>query len=103
MSQPAHSIRFDSAAHTLQIDGRNIPLTGIERRLVALLVSRFGTAISHADIRRLVWGEAWNGGDEALRVTVNRLRKKMETDQRKPEILVSVRGVGYRMNGNLST
>jgi len=100
MTTASHAISFDPASGTLHVDGRSIQLTGIERRLVALFAERLGEAVAHHEIRTKVWGEGWSGGDEALRVTINRLRKKFEGNQRKPEILVSVRGVGYRMVGH---
>ena len=99
MTVAPHAIRFEPATGTLHIDGRSVPLTGIEKRFITLFVERIGVAISHQEIRTLVWGEGWKGGDEALRVTVNRLRRKIEGNQRKPEVLVSVRGVGYKMAG----
>jgi len=102
MTTAPHAIRFDSTAGSLHVDGRSIPLTGIEKRIVTLLFARLGEPITHREIRVTVWGESWNGGDEALRVAINRLRKKFEGNQRKPEILVSVRGVGYRMVGCVS-
>ena len=102
MTTAPHAIRFDSVAGSLHVDGRSIPLTGIEKRIVALFFERLGEPITHQEIRAKVWGEGWSGGDEALRVAINRLRKKFEGNQRKPEILVSVRGVGYRMVGYIS-
>ncbi len=99
MTTVPHAIRFDPTAGSLHIDGRSIPLTGTEKRVVALFVEQLGEAITHREIRRKIWGEGWSGGDEALRVAINRLRKKLEGNQRKPEILVSVRSVGYRMMG----
>jgi OmpR family response regulator RpaB len=102
MTTAPHAIRLDAVTGSLHVDGRSIPLTGIEKRIVALLFERLGEPITHREIRTKVWGESWSGGDEALRVAINRLRKKFEGNQRKPEILVSVRGVGYRMVGYIS-
>jgi DNA-binding response OmpR family regulator len=102
MTTAPHAIRFDPATGSLHVDGRSTLLTGIEKRLVALFFERLGEAITHQEIRQKIWGEGWGGGDEALRVAINRLRKKFEGNQRKPEILVSVRGVGYRMVGYVS-
>jgi DNA-binding response OmpR family regulator len=102
MTTAPHAIRFDPVTGSLHVDGRSTLLTGIEKRIVALFVERLGEPIRHQEIRTKVWGEGWSGGDEALRVAVNRLRKKFEGNQRKPEILVSVRGVGYRMVGYIS-
>ena len=102
MTTAPHAIRFDPATGSLHVDGRSTLLTGIEKRLVALFFERLGEAITHQEIRQKIWGEGWSGGDEALRVAINRLRKKFEGNQRKPEILVSVRGGGYRMVGYIS-
>jgi DNA-binding response OmpR family regulator len=102
MTTAPHAIRFDPATGSLHVDGRSALLTGIEKRLVALFVERLGEPITHQEIRLKIWGEGWSGGDEALRVAINRLRKKFEGNQRKPEILISVRGVGYRMVGYIS-
>jgi DNA-binding response OmpR family regulator len=99
MTVAPHAIRFDATTGALHIDGRNVPLTGIEKRFIALFAERIGESISHQEIRDRIWGDDWSGGDEALRVTVNRLRRKIEGNQRKPEILISVRGIGYRMMG----
>jgi len=99
MTTAPHAIRFDSTAGSLHVDGRSIPLTGIEKRIVTLLFARLGEPITHREIRVTVWGESWSGGDEALRVAINRLRKKFEGNQRRPQILVSVRGIGYRLIG----
>ena len=99
MSNPPHTIRFNASTGSLTAGERSALLTGVERKLVAMLFDRLGEAISHQEIRDGVWGENWAGGDEALRVTVNRIRTKIETNRRKPEIIVSVRGIGYRMLG----
>jgi DNA-binding response OmpR family regulator len=92
-------ISIDHASGSLRVAERTIPLTGTELRLLSLLVERLGDAVSHQEIRDHVWGEHWAGGDEALRVAINRLRKKFEGNQRRPQILVSVRGIGYRLIG----
>jgi DNA-binding response OmpR family regulator len=92
-------IAIDRASGALRLAERTITLTGTELRLLSLLIERLGDAVSHQEIRDYVWGENWTGGDEALRVAVNRLRKKFEGNQRRPQILVSVRGIGYRLIG----
>ena len=102
MALPSHTIAFDEPSGALSVGERRVVLTGTERKLVALLLERLGEPISHQEIRDRVWGEGWDGGDEALRVAVNRLRKKIELNQRKPEVLVSVRGIGYRLLGTRS-
>lgn len=100
-TQPAEPtpIAIDRASGALRLAERTIALTGTEVRLLSLLIDRLGDAVSHQEIRDYVWGENWAGGDEALRVAVNRLRKKFEVNQRRPQILVSVRGIGYRLIG----
>mgnify|MGYP003347437173 CR=1 FL=1 len=92
-------LRFDAQNGALEIADRTIRLTGVERKLVALLYARLGEPLTHSEIREGVWGAGWDGGDEALRVAINRLRKKLEANQRRPKVLISVRGVGYRLVG----
>lgn len=101
MTAVPHAIRFDLSTGMLHVDGRVVHLTAIEKRIVALLFEHLGKPITHKEIRTKAWGESWSGGDEALRVAINRLRRKIEGNQRKPEIIMSVRGVGYRMIGYL--
>ena len=97
-AEPA-TLRLDAQNGVLEVGGRTVHLTSVERRLIALLYSRLGDALTHREIRREVWGAEWSGGDEALRVAINRLRKKLESNQRRPKVLLSVRGIGYRLVG----
>lgn len=93
------TLRLDAQNGVLEVGGRTVHLTSVERRLIALLYARLGDALTHREIRNEVWGAGWAGGDEALRVAINRLRKKLESNQRRPKVLLSVRGVGYRLVG----
>lgn len=99
MTPSLRTLSFDSATGVLRVDAREIRLTGTERKLVALLMLRVNQPLTHQEIRTGVWGAGWTGGDEALRVAINRLRKKIEVNQRRPEVLTSVRGIGYRLVG----
>ena len=96
------TLRFDAQNGALEVAERTIRLTGVERRLIGLLYARLGEPLTHREIRDGVWGAGWDGGDEALRVAINRLRKKVESNQRRPRVLISVRGVGYRLVGTRS-
>ncbi len=90
-------LRIDRARHEVTIRGRPVALTPKEFELLWVLASNAGRTMSS---RRLLW-EVW-GYDENIRtrtldVHIGRLRKKIERDPSAPELIVTVPGVGYRL------
>jgi DNA-binding response OmpR family regulator len=77
----------------------NVPLrlTNQEFKLLHLLASHRPTALASEWIFENVWGSPSELGTKALTVYVARLRQKIETDPHQPQILLSVRGFGYRI------
>jgi DNA-binding response OmpR family regulator len=85
----------DLAAHTAELDGVPLPLTGREFDLLAFLLAHPGVAFTRDELLRQVWG--WTFGDQStVTVHVRRLREKVEADPTRPTRLVTVWGVGYR-------
>ena len=86
----------DEPGHAAYRDGAPLALTGREFDLLRFLVARPGRAFSRDDLLRQVWG--WSIGDQStVTVHVRRLREKIERDPTRPERLVTVWGVGYRL------
>ena len=90
-------LRLDVARHTAAVDGRPILLTRSEFRLVALLASQPGKPFEREELIRHLWESDFVGDRRAIDVHVSNLRRKLERDPRKPERLVTVRGVGYKL------
>jgi two-component system response regulator RegX3 len=91
-------IRLDLARHTVQVDGRPVHLTQSEFRLLALLASAPRRVFTRREIMRHLWQSAYTGDERACDTHVTNLRRKLERDPSRPERIVSVRGVGYRLD-----
>ena len=87
---------IDLAGSKVTLRGENLDLTGMEYRLLCLLVRSGGKVIT----RDIMLNELWDGAgnfvdDNTLSVYIRRLREKIEVDPSRPEHLLTVRGFGY--------
>ena len=90
-------VELDLSRHVATRGGRPLALTGREFDLLAFLLSHPGQAYTRDELMRLVWG--WEYGDQStVTVHVRRLREKIEADPAAPTLLVTVWGVGYRLD-----
>jgi DNA-binding response OmpR family regulator len=81
-------------------NGRDIPLTLTEFRLLAFLMSHPRAVLSKAQIMRHLWQDGGEYVDEnTVAVNIRRLREKIEDQPNDPQRIVTVRGAGYRWNG----
>jgi DNA-binding response OmpR family regulator len=93
-------LELDLAAHELRRDGEAIHLRPKEFGLLALLAAHQGRAYTRSEILDLVWGRTHPGGPRTVDVHVRWLRSKIESRPARPVHLVTVRGVGYRLDGD---
>jgi two-component system response regulator RegX3 len=91
-------LQLDVARHTAAVDGKPLLLTRSEFRLVALLASEPGKAFTREDLVRHLWESDFVGDLRAIDVHMSNLRRKLEPDPRHPRRLITVRGVGYRLD-----
>jgi two-component system response regulator MprA len=92
----AAGLRLDPVSHALEHDGRSVPLTPTEFRLLARLLARPGEAVRRRDLVRAGWPHGAIVRENTLDAYVARLRRKLKELGGVPEI-VTVHGVGYRM------
>jgi len=91
------SLAVDFAARTVTLrGGKPVHLTPKEFDLLRMLVQNQGKPISHRRLLQAVWGPDAGEQTEYLRVVVNQLRKKIEKDPSKPDLIVTEPWVGYR-------
>lgn len=77
-------------------EGSRIDLTELEFKLIDLLSTSAGTAISRNDLLERIWGYDPNHCDtRVVDVHISRLRSKIEIDPRNPEYILTIRGEGY--------
>ena len=95
----AGPLQIDLRAHEVTTDGHPVDLTTMEFALLAFLAAHPGQAFSRAELLRAVWQSSTDWQQSAT-VTehVSRLRTKIEADPRHPEMLITVRGAGYRFD-----
>jgi DNA-binding response OmpR family regulator len=89
---------FDRGAAILARGEQEIHLTNTEFRLLGVLVDNAGRVLSRGSLLQHVWDRGFFGDERIVDVHVRRLRKKLETDPSSPSTLVTVRGLGYRLD-----
>jgi two-component system, OmpR family, KDP operon response regulator KdpE len=90
-------LRVDFGRREVTLDGRELHLTPIEYRLMALLASHAGKVLTHRQILNEVWGPGHAEQTHYLRVYMAQLRRKIEQDPARPKLLATEPGVGYRL------
>jgi two-component system KDP operon response regulator KdpE len=90
-------LAIDLASRSVLLDGQPITLTPREYRLLSLLASQLGLALTHNRLTQEIWGNTEPDNIQYLRMLVRRLRQKLEDDPSQPKLLISESGVGYRL------
>ncbi len=88
--------RLDLSAHTFFRDGKAVPLTSKEFRLLEYMVTRSGRALARTEILDRVWGDSVVVTLRSVDRCVTTLRAKIEADPRNPVWIRTIRDVGYR-------
>ncbi|WP_341675576.1 response regulator [Niveibacterium sp. SC-1] len=90
------SCRLDLDAHTLRgPDGAEIPITAAEYDLLALFARAPNRPLNRDQIMEQAHKRGWDVFDRSIDLRVMRLRRKIERNPDKPEVIKTVRGVGY--------
>jgi len=90
---------IDVAGHTVKRDGQLLSLTPLEFDLLVALASKPNQVFDRESLLEKVWGYRHAGDTRLVNVHVQRLRSKIERDPENPQIVVTVRGVGYKAGG----
>ena len=95
-SVPFGACRLDLASHQLiGSDGVEIPITSMEFDLLKVFTENPGKALSRDRILTLTKNREWDPYDRSIDIRVARLRRKVEVDPDNPQVIRTVRGVGY--------
>lgn len=90
-------LAIDYTYHLVMKAGKAIPLTPTEYRLLAYLAQHAGCIVTQDALLEQIWGSAYVGESELLRVTINHLRRKLEDDPAHPRYLLTKAGIGYAL------
>ena len=89
---------IDKRRHEVSRAGARIDLTPLEFQILELLAEEPGRAWSRNDLLDRVWSTDYEGYQRNIDPHINRLRKKLEADPKNPKYVLTVRGVGYKLN-----
>jgi two-component system response regulator MtrA len=89
-------LEIDVAGRTVEREGTEIPLTRTEFDLLVELVRHPGQVLTRDTLLDRVWGYDYLGDSRLVDVAMQRLRAKVERDPGNPELLLTVRGAGYK-------
>ncbi|HET8893886.1 MAG TPA: response regulator transcription factor [Gaiellaceae bacterium] len=92
-------VKIDTARRTVQANGTPVDLTYVEFELLKTMASKPGRVFTRAELLEALWGGSAYREQRTIDVHVRHLREKLEQDPREPELILTVRGVGYRCKG----
>jgi DNA-binding response OmpR family regulator len=90
-------LRIDPLAHTVSIGDKPVSLAPREFALLHTLALEAGRVISTGDLLARVWGAEYEGEPQVVYVHIRWLREKIEQDPAHPRRILTVRGVGYKL------
>lgn len=91
-------VRLDVDRHVVTIDDVETPMPLKEFELLEFLLRNAGNVLTRTQLIDRVWGTDYFGDTKTLDVHIKRLRSRIEPNPAKPKMLVTVRGVGYRLD-----
>lgn len=89
-------IRLDSDRHALTVRGSEVQMPLREFELLEFLMENAGRVLTRAQLIDRVWGSDYFGDTKTLDVHIKRIRSRIEEKPSEPQLLTTVRGVGYR-------
>ena len=92
----AGPVRIDIDRHLVTINGISVTLPLKEFELLEFLVRNEGKVLTRVQLIDRIWGGDYYGDTKTLDVHIKRLRSKIETDPASPELIQTIRGLGYK-------
>ncbi|WP_170425091.1 response regulator [Ruegeria arenilitoris] len=85
----------NEAAKLLAPDGSEVQLTAMEYRLLKVFAENKGRVLNRDQLLEQAHDRSWDPFDRSIDIRISRLRRKLESNPEKPEIIRTVRGIGY--------
>jgi two-component system response regulator RegX3 len=90
-------VHLDADRHIISVNGQQVSLPLKEFELLEFLMRNAGRVLTRMQLIDRVWGSDYVGDTKTLDVHIKRLRAKVEVDPANPELIQTVRGMGYKM------
>ncbi|KPU44025.1 alkaline phosphatase synthesis transcriptional regulatory protein PhoP [Oxobacter pfennigii] len=92
------SLLIDVSKHEVLKNGEKLDLTLKEFELLKLLVTNKGKVLTRDSLLDRIWGYEYYGETRTVDVHIRHLRQKIENDDKNPQYIETIRGIGYRFN-----
>ena len=92
-------LEIDFDTRKVRAHGKDVRLTPKEFEMLRYLIAHSGRPVTHRELLQAVWGPDYGDEPEYLRVFINQLRKKIESNPAKPKYILTEPWVGYRFAG----
>jgi DNA-binding response OmpR family regulator len=96
-------LEIDLGGREARLFGKEIPLTPLEFDILKILASSPGRVYSRQDLLFLIWDSEYPGYKRNIDPHVTRLRNKIEQNPKRPKYILTVWGVGYKFNEDMSS
>jgi two-component system response regulator RegX3 len=90
-------VQIDLGRQEVLVDGERVHLTLSEFKVLALLAEQSDSPVSRRELMQHLWASDHVGDEHACEVHISNLRRKIEKDPSRPQRLVTVRGLGYKL------
>ncbi|MGC2063149.1 MAG: response regulator [Thermodesulfovibrionales bacterium] len=95
------NLRVDFSTRQVFRDGKDVHVTPIEYKLLAVLIRYAGKVITHSQLMKEVWGPGYADQTHYLRIYMAQLRHKLEVDPARPRFFINEPGIGYRLRTDI--
>jgi DNA-binding response OmpR family regulator len=92
-------LNIDAERHVVTVNDREVELSPKEFSLLNLLAANKGKMVPNSELISNVWGEDYQGEPQVLYVHMRWLREKIEENPNNPTRIITIRGLGYRLEG----
>ncbi|MCE5220397.1 MAG: response regulator transcription factor [Clostridium sp.] len=94
----SQSLKVDFERHDVYVNGAKVDLTLKEFELLQILIKNKGKILKRETLLDKIWSYEYIGETRTVDVHIRYLRKKIEEDDKNPQFIETIRGVGYRFN-----
>jgi two-component system KDP operon response regulator KdpE len=91
------NLTINMDTHQCRANGQDVELTPIEFKLLSCLIEQEGKVVAHRHLLTQVWGPDYEDDRQYLKLYIWYLRQKLEADPTSPQMILTQRGIGYRL------